>query len=573
MKTLSLLLLPIVLLITPTTVLSQDASEQAIQELQQEIAKREALDLDASIPADLKAHNRSVLEKRRSELITTIQARIAALEKYLRTLGDLATQEERQYARDSLRRLSAATSSVANNATSVAPAENPTPVTEASPARSTATSPLRSEASRAVAPASNEAAANAGALPVQNQITGTVTLKNEHFHVGAKLSNALRTGFASKNNVTLAGAKVVAELVGSTTKYETITNTSGAFTLDLPNGNYIVSASVGDYKTEEPLQVNGAGAVVNLQLLVRPLGEYSRAIVGFEQAGASAAQADQNYFFDLTLSAPLPFGTADPYFGRRGRMWGTARITSVPQQINSGVATFATGFAQQVGNLQVNEVAQGFEFLAGTEIRLTKRMSPFGSFDGTTTNRFSVALIAAAGAITPMDPKTTLEVFKIFPDAPGLPTIPPGKEFIAFFSPDRDRFFRQYYAGLRLQTYYFNYRNPDVPLQRYPAVLDITYGQNEAVTGGHLHGGVLRLEGFYPLPYDGLKFINLFGTALLRPKRSRVTDPLILEPAPADTVVPGANVFLQTVPQFNRDYYRIGVGIDFMSLINKLRTP
>ena len=111
-------------------------------------------------------------------------------------------------------------------------------------------------------------------------------------------------------------------------------------------------------------------------------------------------------------------------------------------------------------------------------------------------------------------------------------------------------------------------------MKRYPAVLDITFGQNEAVTGGRLRGGVLRLEGFYPLPYDGLKFINIFGTALMRLTQTNITDPLILERAPEGTTVPAANVFVQTVPQINRDYYRIGVGIDFMALIKRLRdTP
>lgn len=396
----------------------------------------------------------------------------------------------------------------------------------------------------------------------------------------------LRDEYGQKLNTPLSGATVRAVQIqpngDRTTIKTTKTGRDGNYVLSLSPGEYIIVAEMGGFTAEEPLTVAApvppattpvAVSPVDLQLLVRPLGEFSRAIVGFEQAGASSAKSSQKYFFDLTVSAPVPLPgvhAVDPFFGQRVRAWGTVRVTSVPQQITSPVGTFATQFAQNVSNVPVNEVAQALEFLAGGEIRLTKRWINFGSFDGKTTNKFNLSLIFGGGAITPLNPRDTLEVFKIFPGAPGLPEIPAGKEFIAFVSPDRDRFFRQFYAGFRAHGYYFDYKNPDIPLKRYPATLDVTFGMNESVTGGRLRGGVLRLEGFYPLPYNDLEFINLFGTAIIKPTRTRIQDPLILEPAPAGTTVPAANVFLVTVPQINRDYYRVGVGIDVISLIKKL---
>jgi hypothetical protein len=361
----------------------------------------------------------------------------------------------------------------------------------------------------------------------------------------------------------------------------TTTGSLGGYQVSLDPGEYIVSVNTENFSASEPVFVPepAAGSTPDpirqdLQIIVKPLGEFSRAIVGFEQAGASSAKSVQKYFFDLTISAPLPFQRRiDPYFGARGRGWGSVRVTSVPQQISTPVGTFATGFATQVSNVKVNEVAQAVEFLAGAEYRLIKggRLPfPFSSFDNSTTNKFVVSLIAGGGATTPLNPKDTLEVFKVSPAAVSLFPQAAGKDFIAFVSPDRDRFFRQYYAGLRLQTYYFNSRNDDIPLTRFPAMLDITFGQNEAVTGGRLRGGILRLEGYYPLPYEGLKFINLFGTAMMKLTRTKITDPLILEPAPAGTTVPGQNVVIVTVPQINRDYYRIGVGIDFVSFVKSL---
>lgn len=394
----------------------------------------------------------------------------------------------------------------------------------------------------------------------------------------------LKKEYRRKAEVSLVEVKVTAARLAadgnSTPAASDITDEGGCFTLplpaDSPAGNYVISVSHGNFSAQESVYVSETGAdpaVVDLQLLVRPLGEFSRAIVGFEQAGASAARSTQKYFFDLTLSAPLPFQrNVDPYFGPRSRAWGTVRVTSVPQQVTSPVGQFATGFAQQVSNVKVNEVAQAIEFLAGVDVRLTDKMWTFGSFDGKTSNKFTLSFIAAGGAITPLNPRDTLETFRIFPGAAGLPPIPPGKEFITFVSPDRDRFFRQFYAGIRAQGYYFDYKNSDIPLKRYPATLDITYGMNESVTGGRLRGGVIRIEGFYPLPYEDLSFVNLFGTALIKPTRTQISDPLILEPAPAGTTVPANNVLLVTVPQINRDYYRVGVGVDFVSLIRKLKT-
>jgi hypothetical protein len=399
--------------------------------------------------------------------------------------------------------------------------------------------------------------------------------------------------YARKVNTPLSGATVTAVQYAANgdkqLKATTKTGRDGNYNLSLPAGDYVIMAEMGGFTSEESVHIpdatagaTGAAAVaaaaavtpqdVDMQLLVRPLGEFARAIVGFEQAGASSAKSSQKYFFDLTLSAPvaLPWvNTIDPYFGQRARAWGTVRVTSVPQQITGPVGTFATQFAQNVSNVPVNEVAQAIEFLVGGEYRLTKKWINFGSFDGKTTNKFNLSFIFGGGAITPLRPRDTLDVFKIFPGAPGLPEIPAGKEFIAFVSPDRDRFFRQFYAGFRAHGYYFDYKNPDIPLKRYPATLDVTVGMNESVTGGRLRGAVLRLEGFYPLPYNDLDFINLFGTAIIKPTHTKIQDPLILEPAPG-TTVPAANVFLVTVPQINRDYYRVGVGIDFISLIKKL---
>lgn len=142
-----------------------------------------------------------------------------------------------------------------------------------------------------------------------------------------------------------------------------------------------------------------------------------------------------------------------------------------------------------------------------------------------------------------------------------------GKDFVAFVNNDRDRFFNQLYGGFRVQTFFFNRHN--VPMQRFPAQLDIQFGLNSFVTGGRLRQGVLRLDGYYPLPYDNLKFINLFATAIIRPAHAKIETPLILNENQTFDV-PGPKVAIIPISQFNRDYYRVGVGIDFISFIQKI---
>ena len=317
-------------------------------------------------------------------------------------------------------------------------------------------------------------------------------------------------------------------------------------------------------------------------------GETLRTIAGFEQAGASSASGAQRFFGNFYASIPFPTkagtdsaqqaGSPDFHFGPRIRIFSDVRITTVPQQISSGIGQFAGQFAQQVANLKVNEIAQSTEFLAGTEIRLTGTNRALTSFDGTTSQRFTLNLVLQAGATTPLTPKETLEVFDIRDptlnsserDRLGISfpqTKAKGTEYVAFTTKDRDRFFRQYYGGFRFKTYYFR---DGQRLSRFPSTVDVSFGGNEAVTGGRFHGGVVRTDFFQAIPVGGWAgSIFFYGTFLLKPVRTNIVDPLILRPAPG-IVVPASNVAIVFSPQTNRDYYRIGIGVELLSLFRQL---
>ncbi len=300
-------------------------------------------------------------------------------------------------------------------------------------------------------------------------------------------------------------------------------------------------------------------------------GELVRLISGFEQSGASASHSKQNFFFDMFVTVPFPIQNLQSYdrvFGPRFRLWGDIRISSAPRDFSQPIREFAASAAEQIGNTKVSEIAQSSDFRAGVEYYFAHLPNLLPSFDQATKQKFSISIIAAGGGITPLNPQDTISVFNSSPAAISQFNLPATTKFIAFVSPDRDRFFRQYDVGFRIKTHYFDL--VDHPLYRFPATLDLTYGINESVTRGRVRGGVLKLEGFYPLPWDAAKYVYLFGTAMLKPARAKISNPLVLQAAPKDTPVPGPDTAIVTLPQIDRDYYRLGVGVDAVSLFKTI---
>lgn len=355
-------------------------------------------------------------------------------------------------------------------------------------------------------------------------------------------------------------------------------------TTDRQNSQVVMLTTEGDdeYTKREFSVKHGDEVRLDLPIEDRPVSLMARAVVGYQQAAAAATKFEQNYFFDLFLSKSLPFQQSiSPDFGERGRIWGAVRAISIPNTDSFTIADAASSFVAKISALKVNEAARVFDYLGGVEYRIGGNNALLPSFDRQTKQKFSFSLIGSFGFVTPTDPleKDPLPVYSITPQLrkaleerkllTGKDDDPNKNKTNAVFVPnDRDRFFRQYYGGIRVQTYFFNRHN--VPMQRFPAQLDFTIGQNEYVTGGRFNGPVFRLDGYYPLPYEGLKFISLFGMAVFKPTRVKESTPLLLKPADASVKPYDDSVLIVPVSQFNRDYYRVGVGIDFLSFVQKL---
>jgi len=209
----------------------------------------------------------------------------------------------------------------------------------------------------------------------------------------------------------------------------------------------------------------------------------ARVIAGFEQSAAPSTTPVQKVFADLYFTQAL---------SSRMHVWGDLRLSSMPQQINSTAVTLTADLVKAVATMPLSRIARSGEFLVGVETRVS------GSPTAT-----AVSLIASYGATTPFNVDS-----------------------------GRNRFFRQYYGGLRVASQL-----------KAPLTLDVGVGQNEVITGGRLAGTVLRFDSFYALPVAGTGFVYLYGTMMMK------------------ITAGGAGT----------DLYRLGVGIDLVQLLKALR--
>lgn len=322
----------------------------------------------------------------------------------------------------------------------------------------------------------------------------------------------------------------------------------------------------------------------------------TRAIVGFEQTGASAADSESKPFLDFFFTAPLRFKPQKDELPRVSA-WGQVRLAALPRQLST-FGTFPSNFVNPLTEGKLVDLVQGFDFLSGLEVRVFGTDKPYVSLIPGIKNQTFFHFVAGGGAISPLTTtRSTAQIFAVPGDeSPQLNLFKQRygeeaakKDFIAFVFPDRDRFLRQFYFGVRFKTFYYE-DNRTTPINRFPAIFDFMIGQNEAVSGGRLKNDVtdangriigrkrswvLRLEAFYPFPIKEASFLYLYGTAMMKIGGGgvRIDTPLFLDTAPGNISITDNNVFVAPTLQTNRDYYRFGIGINLTDLFNRRRSP
>jgi hypothetical protein len=342
----------------------------------------------------------------------------------------------------------------------------------------------------------------------------------------------------------------------------------------------------------------------------------SRAVVGFEQAGASSKDSEFKPFFDFFFTAPLLYRCVKPGVKSgpcekedlpRLAAWGQIRLASTPDQI-AAASVFPTSLVNQVGRSTSSiDLVQSFDFLAGLEGRLKSANGNFLSLIPGIRQRTHFYLAGGGGAINPLNArKETAQIFTIpainspqrddFIARYGTPpTTTPAKEFVGLVPLDRDRFLRQWYAGIRLKTFYCDNQECTKFKNNFPAIFDFMFGQNEAVTGGRFkyslpdptdstksirkNSYVLRFDAFYPFPIREANFLYFYGSALMKIGAGgvRIQNPIFLENPGSEIKITDPRVYippanLQERFQPNRDYYKIGIGVNLTELFNRNKT-
>lgn len=330
-------------------------------------------------------------------------------------------------------------------------------------------------------------------------------------------------------------------------------------------------------------------------------GEIARAVVGFEQVGASATASSQSFMFDFFLTRPVPlFGIppGDNIWGQRLRWWGDVKVSSFPYTQKSSVATVAQQFASTFGNQDLNKLAESIEFVTGPELRLWTTDSHGSLTDSSTAARFGLTWFAGAGAVGPNNPTDNATVFlspitgtpqdallrNLFPGAAftnctqSSSSSSPCTNYVAFVPRSADRFLQQWGSGFRLYTIYTNKQSGE-PSFAAPATVEFSIGQNAAITESHLHHFVFHAAAMYPFPIGpreapGTLVIYLFGEVSTALSKNQIQNTLTLIPAldSNNNPIPVSAVGVSQIPveANRRDTYRIGVGVDLVSVWNKL---
>lgn len=284
-----------------------------------------------------------------------------------------------------------------------------------------------------------------------------------------------------------------------------------------------------------------------------------KAIFGGQQSQASASERVFKLYGDFGVNARI----ADKEWAR---YFFDFHFTTVPQQVNFPVVDVINQTQTLTKNLKLNEMVQSIDVLTGPEFGFGKISHP--------EEGLAVKGVLAAGFSTPVNPREVVQLYfnpgTLTPEALrllGLGDLK-GKDYIALTTPDRDRLYFQYYAGARLKWL----SKDSSKVHDYPGYLDVTFGQNSAVSHACLCGAVWRLAGYWPIPKINDKDVglSLFGEAILQFSKGRTGVPVFLETTSADTKnkltgnivkVTDPNVALGA-PVQGRDFYRVGVGIE-----------
>jgi len=313
-------------------------------------------------------------------------------------------------------------------------------------------------------------------------------------------------------------------------------------------------------------------------------------VAGVEQSGLSSLPNQTNFFLSAFTRVS---GNKNNYFAVRP--WARIRLLGAPTGSTGDVVAAFQDPSGALKSLPNSKIGQAADFVAGVEY------SPWFK----NKDRYSVTFLLEGGATTPLSSQDVVDKFQVppassqqcqllvdqfspkngypanlitrNPDATSPQCLANGITVIAFNSQQRDSFLRKYGAGIRT-TYRFldktettdadNNKTTTYTCCEY-GMVDVTLGQDEAVTGGRLRRFIVRIDAMHPLWYNA--WLYLFGTAAIRLQHNDFQQTLILKADSSGAVPSDPNVALIPLKQPNKDFYRIGIGMNFTKLIDAIK--
>jgi hypothetical protein len=337
-------------------------------------------------------------------------------------------------------------------------------------------------------------------------------------------------------------------------------------------------------------------------------------IGGIEQAGLSAQNSVTEGFYDLFLRRPVD--------SNWGSIWFRSRYLGTPS--SSSTQNIVSAASNPTGTLTASNLPQS---VAAVDYALGLQFDHWVYRN----QRFSYSPIVGVGATTPLSATTTVAGYVVpaygtnecnqlqarFGATQGYkPSLPPSGLYgaspgtmgcvvqpnplsttanplpgtqitdIAFSNEDRSSFLMKWGAGVRIIDRSLPSDSSGCSSSKGCSRLmaDIILGQDQSITGGYLRHFVLKTDAIIPVFSTGAYF---FASSANRLERNTTLSPLILSPvtvatntsssacvASATTVCfPSPSVFVLPYKQQNRDYYRIGIGIDITKVFAKLFSP
>ena len=229
-------------------------------------------------------------------------------------------------------------------------------------------------------------------------------------------------------------------------------------------------------------------------------------IGGIEQSGLSSLNQNTAGFLSVFTRAPVNDWNT--------RLWLRARILSSPQQSTDNVFSVFSDPTGQLQKVDFTKVGAAIDYVVGAEYQPKRLITENG--------QYSASFIAGAGATTPFSSEDVVLRFAIpaggtrdcatfllkYPQlTPGVGAncVAPPVQFIALTNQDRSNFLLKWGVGMRTVTRFCRTKQNNGNCQdndpNERGVVDLTVGQDQAITGGIARHLVLKVDG-------GIRFLS-----------------------------------------------------------------